>query len=306
MGGTRGVRIGYNPMKQSLFLRLPSERELHLPPIPYSELSIETVSDDSGIVMEISTQTVSLFSEFHRFAEIVTEIFEQPEQTAYSAFNLAIQKWRDLTSFKDLLTKDQQLGLFGELIFLHALIKENGPDSVIAWTGRGPTIPDRHDFRINTIDLEIKTTKSNQRIHIIHGLGQLQPSLAHLLFVLSIKLENAGLGLGNSLADQVKIIRSCLEDNIDYYNEFETRLIDSGYKDRDAEHYQEKLILSDLPVLIMIDSNCPRITREIISLSIPPEASGRISDVVYRVNFEGLGHVQGTKSYKNVLGNILL
>lgn len=306
MGGTRGVRVGYNPIKQELFIRLPTDRETQVPLFSYSELSLEIVSDDTGWVMQISTKTVSLFSEFHRFAEIVTEIFEQPDQTAYSAFDLAICNWQSLVSSKNFLTSDQQLGLYGELIFLLALIQVRGSDSISAWTGRDPIIADRHDFRLDAISLEVKTTRSTQRIHVIHGLGQLQPSLEHSLFILSLRLENAGLGMGKSLADLVKIIRFNLKQEVDQLSKFESKLENAGYKDPDEKHYQDKLILADLPMLIMVDEYCPRITNEIISLSLTPEISGRISDVSYRVNFEGLGQAQGSEFYKNILGDILL
>lgn len=306
MGGTRGVRVGYNPANQELFIRIPVERETTIPPTPFSEISLSIVSDDSGLVMQISTNTVSLFSEFHRFAEIVTEIYEQPNQTAYGAFNLAIQKWQELISSKSILTKDQQVGLYGELLFLNSLIKTHGPEVIVAWTGRSSDIPDRHDFRFNSIDFEIKTTKSSQRLHVIHGLEQLQPNLEHLLYVISIKIVDAGLGSGTSLVDLVRIVRKSLENNITCGTEFEMKLKKSGYKDLEAEHYQERFILSELPVLTLVDDKCPKITNETILYASSPEIGGRISDVQYRINFEGLGNAQGTDFFKKVLGEIEL
>jgi len=114
------------------------------------------------------------------------------------------------------------------------------------------------------------------------------------------------MGFGISLHELVKNLRSSLKNNLDFLSEFESKLESSGFKDSDTDFYQENLILSDLPVLILIDKNCPRITKEILGFAFSDDNSSRISDVEYRINFDGLGFSQGTDLYKNILGEIII
>jgi len=306
MGGTRGVRIGFTPESQSIFIRLPINPNTFIPPSPYAEIFAEVLKDETGFVLEIKTTTMRLFREFHRFAEIITEDFEKTGQTAQGAFETAIRRWNDLTSRKELLSDEQRLGLQGELVFLNALLNTQETKAILSWTGRNKSLSERHDFRINGLDIEIKSTRSTSRRHIIHGLGQLQASLGHKLYLLSLKFEGAGLVLGRSLYDEVENIRLHFSIGSAERKDFEDRLLAAGYRDEDSEHYQEKLILADQPMLIYVDDKCPKITTEIISTGVPSEVSGRIDDVSYRVNLEGLGVAHGSREFINILGKIQL
>lgn len=306
MGGTRGVRIGFNPTSQSMFIRLPINPRASIPPNPYVELAVKILKDETGSVLEITTTTDRLFREFHRFAGIITEDFEEPRQTAVGAFETAIHRWRELISRKGLLTDEQQLGLQGELAFLRALLRVHGPQSVLAWTGRNQSFPERHDFRIGTIEIEIKSTRSSHRHHIIHGLSQLQASASYKLYIFSIRFESAGVGGGRSLCDEIKDIRLTLGNAELELKEFNGRLLASGFRDEEAEHYQKKLILADLPMLIAVDDSCPRITRQMISNELPSELAARIDDLSYRVNLEGIGFMQDSEEFITILGKIRL
>jgi hypothetical protein len=287
-----------------MFIRLPINPEASVPPNPYTELDIEVVQDETGYVLEIKTKAERLFREFHRFAGIITEDFEQSGQTALGAFETAIHRWRELTSRKELLTGEQQLGLQGELAFLRALLKVHGAQSVLAWTGRNQTLPERHDFRINALDIEVKTTRSSHRRHNIHGLGQLQPSVGYTLFLLSVKYESGGLNAGRSLFDEIQDIRNSLAGAETERKEFEDRLLSTGYNDDDAQHYQEKLILADPPVLVLVDDKFPKITKDTMLPIYPPDVSNRIDDVSYRVDIEGLGVNQGSEEFTKILGEL--
>jgi hypothetical protein len=187
MGGTRGVQLGYNPSSRRLFVRLPAEPVETLTPSPYAELVSNIVYHDGIPCLEIAVVNQELYPEFHRFAGLLTEEFEEPGRSAIDAFRVAIGRWRDLVSRIQLLSEDEQLGLQGELMFLKALIGAGGPHSVFAWTGRNSAISGRHDFRTGTAEFEIKTTRLATRVHVVHGLSQLEPSESHSLFVISIR-----------------------------------------------------------------------------------------------------------------------
>lgn len=304
MGGRRGVRIGFDPVRSVMFVRLPIAHEANAPPCRYAELDVAVRQDDSGRVLEVSTGTERLYREFHRFAGLLAEDFEQVGRTAVDAFDAAIDRWQDFASWKGLLSDEQQVGVYGELMFLEALLRRDGPVAVMAWTGRNESLPERHDFRIRKFDIEVKTTRSATRRHFVHGLGQLMPSHDHELFILSIRIEGAGLESGLALYERVARIRSSLLDADVERREFEARLSSSGYRDSDAEHYRTRFILADSPMLIPVDQDCPRITSTMLSKWIAPDVAGRVDEVSYTVNLNGLGAAQGTTTFQAVLGTV--
>lgn len=290
MGGARGVLIGFNPVSGRLFLRLPLEKGAKVPPSPYAELNLEARMDESKEVLEIYTQSRHLFQEFHRLAGLLTESFERADQTAVNAFLEVVERWRELTIRRDLLSAEEQLGLMGELLVLDALIGRNGPAAVSSWTGRMETLPERHDFRIGDIDLEVKTTRTSSRHHVIHGLRQLEPSRGHSLFLVSLRFEAAGMANGTSLADYVRKVRIAIAGHQDITKEFEKRLAAARYRSEDETHYQERLVHADIPMLIPVDENFPRLVTTTLYNAIGPTLAGRIGvDVTYRVNVDGLG-----------------
>jgi hypothetical protein len=290
MGGTRGVQIGFEPANQRLFLRAPLEEGATVPASPYGELTLEAKRVGRSAVMEVSATSARLYREFHRLAGLLTEELERPGQTAVGAFLAVAERWRGLTAMRELLGPEEQLGLFGELAVLQGLIRECGPDAVASWTARVTAIPERHDFRVGQIDIEVKTTRTAVRNHIIHGLRQLEPCAGHTLFLISLKFAAAGMKDGRSLVDRVRTLRESLSMSPQSLTGFESRLDVVGYRDTDAVHYQERLIVADVPMAIPVDADCPRIVPSSIRETMGTELANRIdNDVTYRINVEGLG-----------------
>jgi hypothetical protein len=306
MGGTRGVKIGYDPHNKNIFLRIPTDPEIIVPPSPYVELETSLVRDETGYVLEILTSSIKLFKEFHRFSGIITEDFEYHGQSAIGAFNTAIKRWNELLIKRELLTEEQQIGLQGELIFLGAILQKEGPKAITSWTGRNESKPERHDFRIKNAEIEIKTTKSLRRIHYIHGLNQLQPSEGYLLFLLSFKFESAGYENGTSLFDEVEKIKKILKESDNEIIEFEQKLKSSGYYEVDSPYYQRKFIFSDPPIFIEVNDKFPKITKNILSDFIPNDLLNRIDNVTYCVDVEGLNEKNEYSDFFENISSIMM
>lgn len=291
MGGSRGVVIGNDPRAHRLFLRLPCETG-ELPPVsPYAELHIEVRRHEGKPVLEVFTESPHLFREFHRFAELLTEDYENSGLSAVDAFAAVVERWRELALRRNLLSAEEQLGLAGELAVLSALVRFHGPQAVSAWTGRMPVeAPERHDFRVATVDLEVKSTRSAKRQHVIHGLRQLVPSDGHRLFLVSLRFEAAGFNNGFSLGMRVAKIRELLSASVAAGEDFTRRVVAAGYRDEDAAHYPDKTILADKPILVPVDDACPRLTPSAIQRVMGNELASRVAnDVTYRIDVEGLG-----------------
>lgn len=290
MGGSRGAVVGYEPQAQRLFVRLVSEAGPLTAASPYAELHVEARQEGGKPVMEVFTTAPHLFKEFHRFAGLLTEEYERPSLTAADAFSAVVERWRELTLRRDLLSADEQIGLAGELAVLAALAGKEGPQSIAAWTGRIPGGPERHDFRIGTVDLEVKSTRSSKRQHVIHGLRQLEPSAGHTLFVVSLRFESAGLGSGLALGERVSQVRELLRVRPASAREFEEKLVAARYDDRDQPHYDERTILADTPMLIPVDDAFPRLVPASLRVALGDHLAARIAyDVTYRIDVEGLG-----------------
>jgi hypothetical protein len=303
MGGTRAVLIGFDPSGARLFLRMPLDNDAQVPASPYAELRVEARTDGRDTVLEIYTASSHLFKEFHRLAGLRTEEFERGGQTAVGALSAVVKRWRELTTKRGLLSAEEQLGLVGELAVLEGLSRRHGPSVVSSWTGRMPSFPERHDFRVGQVDLEVKATRMSRRQHIIHGLRQLKPSSGYRLFLISLRFESAGMGNGASLCDRVRIVRKTLSGNRAAREEFETKLRAADYSDLDEAHYQERLILADPPVIIAVDEKCPRLIPETVRDAIGLERANRIGDdVTYRIDVEGLGVVLAASMEAKALG----
>jgi hypothetical protein len=306
MGGSRGVRLGYDPAAARMYVRLPSDPEDVPPVAALAEMSVERAEENGRPVLEIATASERFFREFHRFAGLLTEDFEGASETAISAFSSAVRRWQDFVSPKNVLTEDQQLGLAGELLMLTALMREYGAPSVNAWIASDQDASLRHDFRIEEIDIEVKATKSSVRRHFIHGLEQLVPAHGHDLYILSLRLEDAGMNAGASLVTLVEGIRTELGTKSRHRHVFEAKLASREYDDNDAGLYLRRLVLADAPRLIMVDDDMPRITSSTLEETMNSGLASRIDRVSYRVNLEGMGVPEGSREYEAVLPGLKL
>jgi hypothetical protein len=195
------------------------------------------------------------------------------------------------------MSEETQAGLFGELWLLERLIGAQGVDALDAWVG---PVRQPHDFRLGDVELEVKTTSGAKRIHTINGLGQLQPSLDCSLYIVSLKLANAGAG-GQTLPEAVASIEAGLSSSHAALLRFRAALATVGYDPLDAALYSRRRRLRDAAVLIPVTDGTPRLTSEAMAQIDPRFAPDRISGVVYSVDVEGFGFPDGTDAFHAVV-----
>ena len=94
----------------------------------------------------------------------------------------AIGQFRVLLKRSHVMSEDSMVGLWGEMWALIRLLNKYGTGTIDSWKG-----PDKgvHDFRIGNNELEIKTTRNEERTHIISRLSQLEPSPDMDLYLVS-------------------------------------------------------------------------------------------------------------------------
>src|SRR5262249_35690013 len=104
------------------------------------------------------------------------ESLRPPDCRPADVVRRVLARWRRFWSLmpRSLLSRSDQIGLFGELWFLRVwLLPHAGPAAIDRW--RGPA-GSRHDFEWPGRSMEVKATASTRGlIHRINGVDQLLP-----------------------------------------------------------------------------------------------------------------------------------
>lgn len=262
-----------------------------------SQIHVDDAVRDGRHHIEIWTNARPLFANFYRLvSEIVRSVVDDAEDPD-AALSAAVLRWEALLSRQSLMPDEAQTGLFGELWLLERLIGVHGLDALDAWVGPAGQA---HDFRMGDVELEVKTTSGTQRNHRINGLNQLQPSVDCSLYLLSLKVANAGAG-GRSLPDVILDIEQSLSPSHAALARFRAALERVGYDAADAHLYTRRRRLRDVATLIPVTDGVPRLTPEAVAGLEPKFAAHRITSVVYAIDVEGLGHLDGSEQFTSIL-----
>jgi hypothetical protein len=282
-----GSRIG---------LRTPVTAVTGLEPSPVAEIQVNQVLSGGRPCLELATRTSGLFAEFYAVLEELADRMQLRGEQPLAAFRETLANWRALLRPTERMSDEQRLGLFGELLVLKRVLNNRGPSSIASWTG---PMGEPHDFRLGTYEIEVKTTSSRKRHHIISSLEQLEPSPGRGLYLLSIQLEPAGNEAGLALPELVDLVRAELPWASAGRESFESSLLVSWrYSDVHAPLYRERFQLRAPSALIPVTGDFPRLTPSVVE-AVP--GADRITDVQYRVAVDGLGDSDGTPAFEAIL-----
>lgn len=280
----------------SLTLRVPSSPS-SVPPIsPYLELEISEKFAEGEAVVEIKVADPELYRPFYMLSmEIINRLSLSPNHV-HEAISKALSSWTSLLLRRSLLSESEQTGLIGELAVLACLMSQSGVSAFDAWLG---PLGEEHDFRLGNLEIEVKSTTRNERLHRINGLSQLEASPGMELCVLSLQFERAGAAMGGrTLADWVHKTRVALQQKHELLKRFDGYLEELGYINDTADLYVAKYKFRGPPIIIPVISGFPRITRSSIDGLV---SSSRIHEVEYDVNLEGMGWAEGSSEYSKIL-----
>jgi hypothetical protein len=124
-----------------------------------------------------------------------------------TAVREVLQRYHQMLSSLGRLTEQQEVGLVGELLVLDHMIDVLGERAAIA-SWRGP-LAEEHDFGLEDIDVEVKTTLSEERAHRISSLTQLVANPDRGLWLVSVQLTLGGLA-GRTLSQRIDAMVSAL------------------------------------------------------------------------------------------------
>jgi hypothetical protein len=137
---------------------------------------------------------------------------------------------------------------------------------------------------------------------MISGPRQLVASRGCRLYVLSLQFEPAGAADGQALPDAVASVRGLLEGHAHALDAFNRMLGGrTSYRDEDAAMYTDRYRLRTTPSLVPVGTGFPRITPDLLTRALGKEVAGRVSDVRYRINLEGMGVLDGSTAFRRIL-----
>jgi len=193
-----------------------------------------------------------------------------------------VGKWRRFWSspIKKVLSKDEQIGLFGELWFLVSwLIPTVGAGSVFAW--RGPN-GSRHDFELPGASVEVKATLLPTPRHRINGIRQLAESETGPLYLFSIQLREEG-GATNCVPSLVSACRRRLQTFPEQLSHFEEILYRAGYMDVAGADYSKLKLRVIEQGVFLVAGRFPRL----VPASFPEGLPDGVGKVSYEIDLTG-------------------
>jgi hypothetical protein len=209
---------------------------------------------------------------------IITAIAADPKEPK-AAVVRCLERWRSFWMLdQTALSREQALGLFGELWFLSRWMGTLSLSSVSKWQG---PLGSRHDFQWPVASVEIKTSASNTAlspVHFIASLDQLDDPETGQLYFFSLHVADDNLA-ANSLPVLVERISSEIASNPEVSSFFLERPARAGYNPAEAERYARPLrVLGE--ELYRVDGLFPRLTRSTFGSGLPQG----IGDVSYSLS----------------------
>ena len=174
------------------------------------------------------------------------------------ALDETLRTWASILSTRTRLTAEAEVGLFGELLVLRALL-ETGAADAIAWRGG---FGEEHDFGFSHADVEAKTTSGEKRRHWIHGLTQLVATGETPLWLLSLQITRGGDEQGETLPGLIDDV-SALAD-APGRSRIEANLAQIGWKEEQRDLFDERWRLRTAPLALRVDDDFPRLTPGVL------------------------------------------
>jgi hypothetical protein len=193
-----------------------------------NRLKVRQRSLDEGSFIELSAPPSHerVFTPFCK--EIISAVCEDGREP-WPALSATVRAWQSAWKpVRPEMDKITQVGLFGELVVLrYLLIPAMGPSAVGCWSG--PEY-ERHDFVLDHLHIEVKTTRKSRPEHEISRLDQLHVPTSKDLLLVSIQLEETSAGR-ETLATQLDAVIDLLRGDSFALDSFMTKMVNVGWSD---------------------------------------------------------------------------
>ena len=182
------------------------------------------------------------------------------EETVLRRFLERIRAWQEFMNRhrESVLSAEDELGLFGELVLLERLVEAELPprDVLDAWQGPADGL---QDFILGSGGIEVKTTLSAGGFPAtISSLEQLDDNLRQPLFVAATRLALHSSGM--TLPEMVDVIKERLSDDLQVLETVDIRLMQAGLLHSTVSRYRRRFRHVSTAILC-VRGDFPRLTR---------------------------------------------
>jgi len=257
-----GFHLGYNVENHNRLVVLELERKLILQILKKDPkwkgiAFIEVSLDPKRFAICLSLVNQEFSSIFDSFTIDLIENLKAGTNKIElgNLFVNRLEKWKNF--FKNFglskLSRNAQVGLFGELHFLNKYLLPNysSIDSLEYWRGHNRK---HQDYKFPNGNVEVKATTSKQHTKVfISSEKQLDSTGIQNLF-LYCAILNDSVSSGMTLKELVNVCDSKLKNNQETYIKFYDYLANAGYLRKDDTYYdEEKYIVSQELIYEVLD-----------------------------------------------------
>ena len=302
VAGTVAIDLFFDTANRELGIRVDSLDD-QLPEVELAVVNVRLISEGNRQRLEIRCSEEVLFREFYEFCIGIINSVQSDGIPVALAVDHSWEAWARLLGEEGILSQEKQRGIIAELWFLIQIAEMSGWSlAVSSWHDEANA---EHDFCLGSFDVEVKSTISEKRIHMIGSEGQLMNSVGRQLFLVSIQLTSAtSSAIGAfSLTSLVERVEKQLDTFL--LHAFKQRLEKIGWKASHRRHYEKTYVLRTPPSLCQVSDAFPRITRPHLQSGKVPGID-RILDIAYRIEITGLGIEFGTTDFQSALQRFMM
>ncbi|MGW4112640.1 PD-(D/E)XK motif protein [Actinosynnema sp. NPDC004786] len=282
VAGAPDTFIFFEPRVPELGLRVAVSGKEDAPDTKLRNILARIALRDGKRFFEVVVTARDLFQDAYPILCSVADRVQLGGLSPARALHATLDRMSSLLRTPEALTREREIGLFGELLVLGGLIERLGAvKSVEAWRG---SLAEEHDFGLPELDVEVKTTTSESRTHWIESLTQLVPKEGRPLWLVSHQLTSAGAGTGSSLPGLIEAVSAQLGPGR-HQDDFEDALARSGWRDAYRERLTTRWARRSASRGYHVTGPFPRLTPD--DLRNRGVVIDRIPTIRYRIDLDG-------------------
>jgi hypothetical protein len=280
--GTPTISVFVRPAKPELGLRIEVDADAHIPVTGLNNIVARLVDHEGQHHLEVVVVSSALFRDAYPVLCSMADRIQVEGMKPAHALRETLRQLASLLREPDSVSREREVGLFGELLTLAGLVANvGGPAAVGAW--RGP-LGEEHDFGLPSADVEVKTTTSERRAHWIDSFTQLQPTTGRHLWLVSHQLTAAGVGFGRTLSELIDEVGSTLRGTT--RDDFDAKLSSAGWSATYSMRMASRWERRSESAAFEVNDQFPRLVPDALQragLSVT-----RLIQVRYRVDLDGI------------------
>lgn len=282
VAGAPATLIFIEPRVPELGLRIEIGAEGDAPDTGLRNIFARIAFRDGRRYFEVVVTAPELFHDAYPVLCSVADRVQLGRMSPARALRATLDGMSSLLRTPDSLSREREIGLFGELLVLGGLVDGLGVATAVeAWCGG---LAEEHDFGLPALDVEVKTTTSESRMHWIESLTQMVPKVGRPLWLVSHQLTAAGAGTGSSLPGLVKVISARIGPGR-HQDDFENALTHAGWRNEHRERLTTRWTRRSASRGYLVTDTFPRLTPD--DLRARGVVIDRIPEIRYRIGLDG-------------------